>query len=201
MKFLKKYIKKYWKPFCLAVACLTVEATCDLMQPTIMSKIVDVGVKNKNLDFVLKMGAVMLGVTALGALAAVSRNILASIVSQKFGTELRSDLFSKVQTLSFETIDKYDGASLVTRLTNDITLVQNFVNGLMRIFVKAPLLCIGSFIMAVRLNSKMAIIFVVVIPIIVLIISMNMKVGYPYFRKIQKALDNVNGVMREYLWN
>jgi len=199
VKFLKKYIKKYWKPFCLAVACLTVEATCDLMQPTIMSKIVDVGVKNKNLDFVLKMGAVMLGVTALGALAAVSRNILASIVSQKFGTELRSDLFSKVQTLSFETIDKYDGASLVTRLTNDITLVQNFVNGLMRIFVKAPLLCIGSFIMAVRLNSKMAIIFVVVIPIIVLIISMNMKVGYPYFRKIQKALDNVNGVMREYL--
>lgn len=199
MKFLKKYIKKYWKPFCLAVACLTVEATCDLMQPTIMSKIVDVGVKNKNLDFVLRMGAVMLGVTALGALAAVSRNILASIVSQKFGTELRSDLFSKVQTLSFETIDKYDGASLVTRLTNDITLVQNFVNGLMRIFVKAPLLCIGSFIMAVRLNSQMAIIFVVVIPIIVLIISMNMKVGYPYFRKIQKALDNVNGVMREYL--
>jgi ATP-binding cassette subfamily B multidrug efflux pump len=199
VKFLKKYIKKYWKPFCLAVACLTVEATCDLMQPTIMSKIVDVGVKNKNLDFVLRMGAVMLGVTALGALAAVSRNILASIVSQKFGTELRSDLFSKVQTLSFETIDKYDGASLVTRLTNDITLVQNFVNGLMRIFVKAPLLCIGSFIMAVRLNPQMAIIFVVVIPIIVLTISMNMKVGYPYFRKIQKALDNVNGVMREYL--
>lgn len=199
LKFLKKYIEKYWKPFCLAVACLTVEATCDLLQPTIMSKIVDIGVKNKDLDFVLKMSMVMLGVTAIGALGAVSRNILASIVSQRFGTELRSDLFSKVQSLSFENIDKYDGASLVTRLTNDITLVQNFVNGLMRIFVKAPLLCIGSLIMAVRLNAYMSIIFLIVIPIIVLLISMNMKIGYPFFRKIQKALDNVNSVMREYL--
>jgi ATP-binding cassette subfamily B protein len=199
MKFLNKYVKKYWKPFFLAVFCLTVEATCDLMQPTIMSKIVDIGVKNKDLNFVLKMGAMMLGVTALGAMGAVSRNILASIVSLKFGTELRSDLFRKVQELSFESIDKFDGASLVTRLTNDITLVQNFVNGLMRIFVKAPLLCIGSFIMAVRLNPKMAVIFIIVIPIIVLLITMNMKVGYPYFRKIQKALDKVNSVMREYL--
>lgn len=199
MKFLNKYINKYWKPFFLAVFCLTVEATCDLMQPTIMSKIVDIGVKNKDLNFVLKMGAVMLGVTALGAMGAVSRNILASIVSLKFGTELRSDLFRKVQELSFESIDKFDGASLVTRLTNDITLVQNFVNGLMRIFVKAPLLCIGSFIMAVRLNPKMAIIFIIVIPIVVLLITINMKVGYPYFRRIQKALDKVNSVMREYL--
>lgn len=199
LKFLKKYIKKYWKPFCLAVACLTIEATCDLLQPTIMSKIVDIGVKNRDLDFVVKMSFLMLGVTAMGALGAVSRNIIASIVSQKFGTELRSDLFTKVQSLSFEKIDKYDGASLVTRLTNDITLVQNFVNGLMRIFVKAPLLCIGSLIMAVRLNAYMSIIFLIVIPIIVLLIATNMKVGYPFFRKIQKALDNVNSVMREYL--
>ncbi|MCB2288648.1 ABC transporter ATP-binding protein/permease [Clostridium sp. CS001] len=199
MEFLNKYIKKYWKPFLLAVFCLTVEAVCDLLQPTIMAKIVDVGVKNKDLSFVLKMSYVMLGVTALGALGAVSRNILASIVSQKFGSELRSDLFTKVQGFSFESIDKYDGASLLTRLTNDVTMVQNFTNGLMRIFVKAPLLCIGSFIMAVRLNAKMAMIFVVVIPIVVLLIVMNMKIGYPFFRKIQKALDNVNSVMREYL--
>lgn len=145
MKFLNKYIKKYWKPFLLAVFCLTVEAICDLLQPTIMAKIVDVGVKNKDLSFVLKMSYVMLGVTAIGALDAVSRNILASIVSQKFGRELRVDLFTKVQGLSFESIDKYDGASLVTRLNNDVTMVQNFTNGLMRIFVKAPILCIGSF--------------------------------------------------------
>ena len=199
MKFLNKYIKKYWKPFCLAVVCLTIEAICDLMQPTIMSKIVDIGVRGKNMDFVLHMGAIMLGITALGALAAVSRNIISSNVSQRFGTELRVDLFKKIQRLSFEDIDKYDKASLVTRLTNDVTQVQNFVNGLMRIFVKAPILCIGSLIMAIRLNSKMSLIFVVVIPIVGVLIFMNMKIGYPFFIRIQKAIDKVNGVMKEYL--
>lgn len=199
MKFFKKYIKNYWKLFCIAVACLTLEAACDLMQPTIMSKIVDIGVKRKDMSYVMHMGLVMLMITAFGALAATGRNILASYVSQKFGAELRVDLFKKIHTLSFENIDKYDGASLVTRLTNDVTQVQNFVNGLMRIFVKAPLLCIGSLIMAVRLNPKMSLVFVFVIPVIVILIYLNMRIGYPFFRKIQSSLDNVNAVMREYL--
>lgn len=199
MKFLKKYIYKYWKPFCIAVACLTLEAACDLMQPTIMSKIVDVGVEGKQMDYILRMGGVMLLITALGATAAVSRNIISSNVSQKFGTEIRYDLFKKIQTLSFENIDKFEGASLVTRLTNDVTQVQNFVNGLMRIFVKAPLLCIGSLIMATRLNAHMALILVVVVPVVALLITINMKVGYPFFVKVQKALDKLNSVMREYL--
>lgn len=199
MKFLKKYVKNYWKPFCFAVTFLTLEAACDLMQPTIMSKIVDVGVKRKDMNYVMHMGLIMLMITALGALAATGRNILASIVSQKFGAELRLDLFKKIHTLSFENIDKFDGASLVTRLTNDVTQVQNFINGLMRIFVKAPLLCIGSLMMAVRLNYQMSLVFIFVIPIIVVLIYLNMRIGYPFFRKIQSSLDNVNAVMREYL--
>lgn len=164
-----------------------------------MSKIVDIGVKGKQIDYVLHGGFVMLEITLLGALAAVGRNIISSNVSQKFGTELRVDLFKKIQTLSFENIDKYDGASLVTRLTNDVTQVQNFVNGLMRIFVKAPILCIGSFIMSIRLNPRMSLIFIVVIPVVGILIYMNMKIGYPFFVKIQRALDRVNGVIREYL--
>ena len=100
MKFFNKYIHKYWKLFCIAVACLTVEAGCDLMQPTIMSKIIDVGVAGKNMDYILKMGGVMLFVTLVGATSAVSRNIISSNVSQKFGTELRYDLFEKIQNLS-----------------------------------------------------------------------------------------------------
>ena len=199
MKFFNKYVHKYWKLFCIAVACLTVEAGCDLMQPTIMSKIIDVGVAGKNMDYILKMGGVMLFVTLVGATSAVSRNIISSNVSQKFGTELRYDLFEKIQNLSFENIDKFDGASLVTRLTNDVTQVQNFVNGLMRIFVKAPLLCIGSLIMATRLNAHMALILVAIVPVVGLLIAINMKIGYPFFVKVQKALDRVNSVMREYL--
>lgn len=152
MQFLRKYVRKYWKLFSTAVLFLACEAFCDLLQPTIMSKIIDVGVVGRDLNYALKMGGIMLLITAVGAVAASVRSVLASIVSQNFGAELRSDLFRKIQSLSFKNIDKFDWASLVTRLTNDVTQVQVFVNGLMRIFVKAPLVGIGALIMAVRLN-------------------------------------------------
>ncbi|MGX4588201.1 ABC transporter ATP-binding protein [Paenibacillus chitinolyticus] len=199
MPISRKYISKYWKPFSAAVAFLTVEALCDLTLPTLMSKIIDVGVAGKQMDYVWRMGGIMLLVTALGAISASVRNVISSHVSQKFGAELRSDLFRKIQSLSFENIDRFDRASLVTRLTNDVTQVQMFVNGLMRVFVKAPLLCIGSLIMAARLNPPLSVILAVVVPVVGILIAINMKVGFPYFIKVQQALDRVNGIMREYL--
>lgn len=199
LAFMKKYIKEYWKPFCAAVFFLTIEAICDLLQPTIMASVIDIGVANRDMDYVLRMGGVMLLITAVGAIGASSRNILATIVSQRFGAELRSDLYKKTQTLSLENLDHFDRASLITRLTNDVTQVQIFTNGLMRIFVKAPLLCIGSIIMAIRLNQHLAVVLAVTVPIVSILIFMNMKVGFPFFLKVQKALDRVNGVMREYL--
>ncbi len=155
MRFFKKYRKKYWKLFSFAVVFLMLEAMCDLMLPTIMAKIVDVGVASNQMDYVIRMGGLMLLITTVGAVSASGRNILSSRVSQQFGAELRADLFSKIQILSFENLDKFDKASLVTRLTNDVIQVQNFVNGLMRVFMKAPLLCIGSLIMAIRLNPAL----------------------------------------------
>lgn len=199
MKFLTKYIHKYWKSFSLAVLFLTFEAISDLMQPTIMEKIIDNGVAQKDFHYVLKMGGVMLLITAIGAIAASTRSIIASIVSQNFGTELRADLFKKIQRLPFKDIDKFDRSSLITRLTNDVTQVQVFVNGLMRIFVKAPLLAIGGLVMATRLNLRLAVILAVVVPIVALLIVFNMKIGFPLFARVQKALDRVNSVMREYL--
>ncbi|MEH7374136.1 ABC transporter ATP-binding protein [Neobacillus drentensis] len=199
MKFLSKYIKKYWKSFSIAVLFLTIEAISDLMQPTIMAKIIDEGVANKDIGYVLKMGGFMLLITACGAIAASTRSVVASIVSQNFGTELRSDLFKKIQTLSFKNIDKFDRASLVTRLTNDVTQVQVFVNGLMRIFVKAPLLAIGGLIMATRLNLQLSVVLAVVVPIVALLIIFNMRLGFPLFSRVQNGLDRVNSVMREYL--
>ncbi|WP_217560763.1 ABC transporter ATP-binding protein [Paenibacillus sp. GbtcB18] len=199
MPISRKYISKYWKPFSAAVAFLTLEALCDLTLPTLMSKIIDVGVAGKQMDYVWRMGGIMLLVTALGAISASVRNVVSSHVSQKFGAELRSDLFRKIQSLSFENIDRFDRASLVTRLTNDVTQVQMFVNGLMRVFVKAPLLCIGSLIMAARLNPPLSVILAVVVPVVGILIAINMKVGFPYFIKVQQALDRVNGIIREYL--
>ncbi|PRR85192.1 putative ABC transporter ATP-binding protein [Clostridium luticellarii] len=199
MKFMKKYVDKYWKGFFLAILCLTVEALCDLMQPTIMSKIVDVGVADKNMDYIVKNGLLMLGITALGAVGASGRNILSGMVSQNFSADLRQDLFKKVQNFSFQSIDKFERSSLITRLTNDVTQVQNFVNSLMRIAVKAPIICLGSIIMAARLNLRLSIIIFAVISLVALLIFLNMKMGYPYFIKVQCALDKVNSVMREYL--
>jgi ATP-binding cassette subfamily B multidrug efflux pump len=199
VSFYQKYLRKYWKPFSAAVACLTVEALCDLLQPTIMSRIIDVGVASRNIHYVFKAGALMLGVTVLGALGAVGRNFLASHVSQRFGRDLRLDLYRKIQGFSFANIDQFETASLITRLTNDVTQVQNFVNGIMRIFVKAPLLCIGSLIMATILNPSLAVILLVVVPVIGALILISMRIGYPFFIKVQQSLDRVNGAMREYL--
>lgn len=199
MKFLSKYIKKYWVSFCIAVLFLTFEAVCDLLQPTIMAKIIDKGVARKDIHYVLQMGGLMLAITAFGAVSAGTRSVMASIVSQNFGTELRFDLFKKIQTMSFKNLDQFDRASLITRLTNDVTQVQVFVNGLMRIFVKSPLLAIGGLVMAVRLNLHLAVVLAIVVPIVALLIVFNMRLGLPRFSKVQKALDGVNGVMREYL--
>jgi ATP-binding cassette, subfamily B, multidrug efflux pump len=199
MGFLSKYIKKYWKFFSLAVLFLTFEALSDLMMPTIMAKIIDIGVAGRDLDYVLKMGGVMLLITIFGAVSASIRSVLASIVSQSFGAELRSDLYKKIQTLSFKNIDRFERASLITRLTNDVTQVQVFANGLMRIFVKSPLLAIGGLIMATRLNIHLSVVLAVVVPIVALFIVINLRLGFPLFSKVQKALDRLNGVMREYL--
>jgi ATP-binding cassette, subfamily B, multidrug efflux pump len=199
MGFLAKYIRKYWKSFSLAVLFLTFEAISDLMMPTIMARIIDVGVAGRDIDYVLKMGGLMLLITLFGAVAASTRSIIASNVSQSFGAELRLDLYKKIQTLSFKNIDRFERASLITRLTNDVTQVQVFANGLMRIFVKSPLLAIGGLIMATRLNLHLSVVLIVVVPIVAIFIILNLRLGFPLFSRVQKALDRVNGVMREYL--
>lgn len=199
MGFLLPYARKHWKMFCLAVSFLMLEAACDLLQPTIMARIIDVGIAEGRMDVVLELGGLMLLITAIGAIGATTRNFVSSKVSQQFGTELRGDLFRKIQSLSFVNLDKYERASLVTRLTNDVTQVQGFVNGLMRIFVKAPLLCIGSLIMAARLDLQLSVVLAIVVPIVALLVALNLKIGFPRFMFVQKALDRVNGVIREYL--
>jgi ATP-binding cassette subfamily B protein len=120
-------------------------------------------------------------------------------VSQRVGTELRFDLFKKILGVSLKSRNEFEEASLMTRLTNDITQVQNFINGLMRIFVRAPLLCIGSIIMAVYISPKMALILLVIVPLVLFFIMLSLKRVYPAFVNIQEALDQVNTVLREYL--
>lgn len=194
-----KYINKYIKLFIIGISFLITEAICDLMQPRIMSTIIDIGVANNDLEFIISKGFQMLLITGLGAICAIIRNIISCNVSLKFGTDLRSDLFKKVNSFSFENMDNFDTASLITRLTNDVTQIQNFIHGLMRILIKAPITGIGCIIMVLSLNKNLVFILFIIVPIAFLLIVLNMKIGYPFFSKLQKALDNVNSIMRQYL--
>lgn len=199
MRFLLPYARKYGRPFLVAILFLMFEAAADLLLPTIMARMIDDGVTNRDMREVLRLGGLMLLVTGGGALAATLRNLISSRVSQRFGADVRSDLFRHIQSFPFQSIDKFERPSLMTRLTNDVTQVQNFVNGLMRIFVKAPLICIGSLIMAVNLNPQLSVVLLVVVPIVSVLIVLNMRIGFPLFAKVQKALDRINGATREYL--
>ncbi|MFR3910241.1 MAG: ABC transporter ATP-binding protein [Clostridium paraputrificum] len=199
MNFLYKYFKKYYKMFFLAVGCVMLEVLCDLLQPTLMSIIIDNGISTNDMSMVLKYGFIMIGVSIFGAFIAINRNRFATTVAQDFGADLRLDVFNKIQSFDFDNIDKFERGSLITRLTNDITNIQNFIYGLMRIFVRAPLLAIGCIIMSIRLDLKMALIVLTIVPIVGGLIYLNLRYGYPYFLKVQRSIDKVNGVIREYL--
>lgn len=197
MKHWQGYWQRYRLHFSGAALFVALEAVCDLLQPTIMASIIDIGVANRDLDYVLQQGGIMLLVTAAGALAATARNIISSTVSQRMGTELRSQVYEKIQTLPFTMVDKFDRSALITRLTNDVTQIQSLVNGMMRISLKAPILCIGGLIMAVSLNPRLSVVLAGVVPVVGLLIAINMKIGYPMFLAVQSALDQMNRTVRE----
>ncbi|CEP81014.1 ABC transporter ATP-binding protein [Paraclostridium sordellii] len=201
MLYLKKYIRKYIFLFLLGVILVMLEAICDLFQPAILAKIIDIGVQNKDLNYLLNQSIIMIGITVLGAIFAVLRSIISTNVSQRFARDLRSDLFKHINYYSLEDIDKITRASLITRLTNDVNQVQQFVNSLMRIIIKAPILCIGSFILAIKLNLELSIILFIGIVLIFIVIIINLKIGIPYFKKIQISLDDMNSNLRQYLEN
>ncbi|AGF56192.1 ABC transporter ATP-binding protein [Clostridium saccharoperbutylacetonicum] len=199
MKLYSKYFNKYKLPFLIAVFCVVCEAICDLLGPTLMSNIINTGIEQGALYKVYYWGILMLLVTAIGACFAVTRNILASKVSQRMGAELRYDLFEKIISFSEVSADKIESGSLITRMTNDTSQIVQFVNGIMRIFLKAPITCMGSIIFASILNLKLSIIIYGVVAIVGILIIGSMKFSYPRFYKLQKAMDEVNAIVQEYL--
>jgi len=199
MNLYSKYFKKYKFPFGIAVFCVAFEAICDLLGPTLMSNIINTGIEQGELSKVYYWGMLMLIVTAVGACFAVTRNILASKVSQRMGADLRYDLFEKIVYFSEVSADKIDSGSLITRMTNDTAQIIQFVNGIMRIFMKAPITCIGSIVLATLLNFKLSLIIYSVVAVVAILIIISMRLSYPRFYEVQKAMDKVNSVVQEYL--
>ena len=199
MKLILQYIRKHLGIFLLSTFFLTMEAMADLLQPTFMSYIVDEGVKNADVRRILFYGLIMLGIAGAGAFSAVMRNQFASRTSQTIGKELRRDMYHNVQRLSMENIDRLQPASIITRITNDVPQIQEFVNGIMRIMVKAPITCIGAIVLIMLQTPGQAPVMAVIIFVVSLLVWGNMRIGYPRFGTVQKKLDSLNGVTREFL--
>ena len=199
MKIYMRYFTKYKYWFFIAVSCVALEALCDLLGPTLMSHIINDGIELGMIQNVYLWGGRMIFAAALGAVFAVSRNIIASKVSQSFGADLRYDLFSKILNFRQGSADKIDSGSLIIRMTNDVTQLTQFVNGTMRIFFKAPLTCIGSIILASILNLRLSIIIYLVVIIVGLLLYLGMRLSYPRFGNLQAAMDRLNTVVEEYL--
>ncbi len=199
MKLMLRFIRRHIGMFLTAIFFLSIETFADLLQPTFMSYIVDRGVKSEDISAIVKYGAVMLGIAAFGALGAVMRNIYASRTSQLIGKEMRLEIYQKVQTLSFENIDRLQTSSIITRITNDVTQIQNFINGSMRIMMKAPVLCIGAIVLIIVQSPEMFPLIMAIVVAAGFLIIGNMKIGYPRFTRMQQKLDKLNSVSREFL--
>lgn len=198
-RWLGPYAPAYLKLAIPAWICLLLEVFVDLSLPTLLALIVNTGIAQGDKPVVLRLGLLMFFLSLVGLAFGQARNWLSTKVSQEFGTRVRADLFRKVQRLSMTAAQKIGAASLITRLTQDVTQIQNMSFMLTRVFIRAPLLLLGSVVMAFILNPGLAMILVAVVPLLALLIVLRIRRGMPLFQRVQKALDRVNGVMREFL--
>jgi ATP-binding cassette subfamily B multidrug efflux pump len=193
------YLKPYWKAALLAPLFMLLEVYMDLLQPKYMASIVNEGVMTGDLLHIQKTGLIMLGVALIGLIGGLGCTVFSSTASQNFGADVRKDLFTKVQSFSFGVLDTFKAGSLVTRLTNDVVQVQGVVLMTLRILVRAPLLAVGSVIMAVTISPHLALILAVVIPLLFAVLMVIIRKGFPLFSNVQKKLDTVNTVLQENL--
>lgn len=201
LKLIFSMLCKHFFLFCAGILFLAGEAACDLFQPALMSHIVDDGVKQGNPHIILFFGLFMLATAAVGAACAVMRSILSATASQLVAKELRSLLYRKIQTFSFANMDRFPPAALLTRMTNDVTQIQRFINGLMRILVKAPFTCIGAVFMIVTRTPQLTPVLVGILSGCIVLTIANMVYGFPRYQRMQQCLDRLNRVSRQFLNN
>jgi ATP-binding cassette, subfamily B, multidrug efflux pump len=193
------YLKPYRLHITIALFLMLVELMVELVQPLLMAKIIDEGILNRDLTSVLTWGGIMLLISLIAFISGIVNSFYAAHTSQSFGHEVRNQLFMKVQSFSFAQLSRFPASSLITRMTNDVTQIQNTVFMSLRIMLRAPLLVLGGVIMALTVNAKLALIFVVLIPFLIIFLVWAMKKAGLLFKSVQGKLDRVNGVMRENL--
>ncbi len=199
MKKILRYMRGSWHIALLAPLLMILEVTMDLLQPTLMEKIIDVGIANQDIPYVLQTGGQMLLVAFIGVIGGAGCAIFSSIAALRFGAKLRQSVFDRVQTFSFAELDKLKLSSLVTRMTNDVTQLQNMVMMGLRMLVRAPMQCFGSLAFAFAVSPKLSLIFAAAMPLLLGAMFYAMHKVFPLFSTMQQRIDRVNAVIRENL--
>ncbi len=193
------YLKPYWLSCLLAPLLMLLEVGMDLSQPRLLQRIVDVGIAKHDQSLVLHTGGIMILIALVGMIGGVGCTVFSTIAALNFSTDVRSDLFNKIQGFSFGNLDRLGAGGLITRLTNDIDQVQEAVMMSLRILVRAPLLTAGSLILAFITSPRLSMLLLVIGPVLIFLLVLINRRAYPLFTTVQERLDRVNSVVQENL--
>lgn len=199
-----KYVRPYLYAFILGPIFMIVEVIGEVLMPKLLQMIIDNGIGTDgegDIGYIIGIGALMVVTALLMMLGGVMGAFFAIRASVNFAADLRQDLFEKVQKFSFANIERFSTGSLITRLTNDVTNLQNTVSMALRMMLRAPGMLIGALIMAFAMNPELAAVLIVIIPLLIIALMLIMKTAFPRFNIMQKKIDNVNSVVQENITN
>lgn len=199
MKKLLVYLKSYKKETILAPLFKMLEASFELFVPLVIAAIIDTGIENKDIPYIVRMALVLVVLAVVGLTCSLTAQYFSAKAAVGFAAKLKSALFAHIESLSFKEIDTLGTSTLITRMTSDINQVQSGVNLVLRLFLRSPFIVFGAMIMAFTIDVKAALIFVVAIPLLAIVVFGIMLISIPLFKKVQGALDNVLGITRQNL--
>ena len=199
LRRLATYLQPYRLWVVLAPLFMLLEVAMDLLQPRLVQRIIDQGIANGDSGLIVQTGLIMFAVALVALIGGALCTVFALLAAQHFSADLRGSLFRSVQNLSFGNLDRLELGSLITRLTTDVTQVQDVVSMMLRIMVRAPLLMVGSVLMAFLTSPTLSLLFLVLMPLIVVAVGLIFRRVYPLYSRVQERLDRVNTVMQENL--
>ena len=199
MKKLLPFLKNYKLQSFLAPLFKMLEAIFELIVPLVVASIINDGIRQGNMKYVLSRCAILVLLAVVGMVAAITAQYFAARAATGFATELRHSLFDKIQSFSFNEIDKIGTSTLITRLTSDVNQAQNTVNMVLRLFLRSPFIVVGAFVMALGIDIKAGLLFLAVIAVLSVVVGVIMKCTVPMYKNVQNTLDDVTLMTRESL--
>lgn len=197
IKLAFKYVKKYWYFAILAPLFMLLEVLMDLKLADYMQKMVDFGISTNNMDNILRFGGMMVLIVLVGVVCGILSGVFTNLTSFRCSNDLRKDVFRKIMNLSYHQTDKFSTGSLVTRITNDVTQVQNMISTALRMLVRSGSMFVLGIIFTLSIHPRFGVILAIALPLEIIVMLIFMKVAFPIFGKIQKKLDKVNTVVHE----